>query len=92
MTRVRESAASHTIPISKGGQISLPAPVRRRWGTSRVRALDHGDHLEIRPVPDDPLDAVFGVFRDLDAPPTAVLMAKARADDIAAEERRYPGE
>ena len=36
--------------ISKGGQVSIPAEVRRRWRTDRVRLVDLGDRLIVRPV------------------------------------------
>jgi bifunctional DNA-binding transcriptional regulator/antitoxin component of YhaV-PrlF toxin-antitoxin module len=49
-----------TVDISKGGQISVPAEVRRRWRTDRVRIIDQGDHLVVRPVPTDPIEAVRG--------------------------------
>jgi predicted nucleic acid-binding protein len=38
-----------------GGQISLPAAVRRRWGTSVAAVEDHGDSVVVRPIPDDPM-------------------------------------
>jgi len=46
--------------ISKGGQVSIPAPVRHRWGTTAVTIDDQGDRLVIEPAPADPLDAVAG--------------------------------
>jgi bifunctional DNA-binding transcriptional regulator/antitoxin component of YhaV-PrlF toxin-antitoxin module len=39
--------------ISQGGQIQVPAEVRRRWGTRKVIIDDDGDSLRIRPLPDD---------------------------------------
>jgi hypothetical protein len=46
--------------ISKGGQISVPASVRRRWQTDRLIVEDHGDRLVLRPVPADPIAAALG--------------------------------
>ncbi len=75
--------------ISKGGQISVPAPVRHRWGTSTVTVEDHGDRLVIAPAPDDPIAAAEGALAgklpDFDA---GVLRRTAREDDRAAERRR----
>lgn len=75
--------------ISKGGQISLPAPIRHRWGTSTVLLDDHGDRIVIEPAPDDPVAAAEGVladeFRGIDL---ARLRRAARADERAAERRR----
>lgn len=46
--------------ITQGGQVSIPADVRRRWGTTRVIVEDRGDSLVLRPLPDDPIDAAMG--------------------------------
>lgn len=46
--------------ISRGGQIQVPAVVRRRWGTRRVIMEDRGASLLIRPIPDDPIEAATG--------------------------------
>ena len=31
--------------ITKGGQVSIPAPIRHRWGTSTVTLEDLGDRI-----------------------------------------------
>jgi bifunctional DNA-binding transcriptional regulator/antitoxin component of YhaV-PrlF toxin-antitoxin module len=75
--------------ISKGGQISVPAAVRHRWGTSTVTVEDHGDQLVIAPAPDDPIAAAEGALAseisDFDA---RALRRMAREDEDAAERRR----
>jgi len=75
--------------ISKGGQISIPAAVRRRWGTSTVAVEDQGDRLVIEPAPDDPIAAaegsLAGEFGVID---TAELRRIAREDASVAEDRR----
>ncbi|HTD57307.1 MAG TPA: AbrB/MazE/SpoVT family DNA-binding domain-containing protein [Solirubrobacteraceae bacterium] len=48
--------------ISSGGQVSVPAAVRKRWRTRTVLAEDRGDHIVLRPVPDDPVSAAVGAF------------------------------
>lgn len=48
--------------ISKGGQVSIPAPIRKRWGTTTVTLDDQGDQLVLKPVPDDPIAAAAGAF------------------------------
>jgi bifunctional DNA-binding transcriptional regulator/antitoxin component of YhaV-PrlF toxin-antitoxin module len=55
-------AMAKRLAISSGGQISVPAAVRTRWGTRTVLAEDRGDHIVLRPVPDDPIAAAVGVF------------------------------
>ncbi len=52
-----------TTTISRGGQISVPADVRRRWQTSRVEIEDRGDSIVVRPIPDDPIAAALGSLR-----------------------------
>jgi bifunctional DNA-binding transcriptional regulator/antitoxin component of YhaV-PrlF toxin-antitoxin module len=48
--------------ISKGGQISIPAPIRKRWATSTVTLDDQGDQIVLKPAPDDPIGAAAGAF------------------------------
>lgn len=70
-----------------GGQISLPAAVRRRWGTSVVSIEDHGDRVVVRPLPEDPIAAARGALKGR-LPSTTVLRAEARRDEQLAERRR----
>jgi bifunctional DNA-binding transcriptional regulator/antitoxin component of YhaV-PrlF toxin-antitoxin module len=73
--------------ITMGGQISLPAAVRRRWDTNVVSIEDRGDSVVVRPLPDDPVTAARGAFAGRIGS-TAELRRIARADDLAAERRR----
>ncbi len=57
-------AMARRLVISKGGQISVPAAVRKRWATRTVLAEDRGDHVVLRPAPDDPVAAAVGAFAD----------------------------
>ena len=76
--------------VTSAGQISLPAEVRRRWGTSRVRIVDHGDHLVVEPAPDDPIAALRGCFAHLAGNLTSDDFRRlAREDDDAAERRKW---
>jgi len=73
--------------ISKGGQVSVPAEVRHRWGTSTVEAEDRGHELVLRPAPDDPIEAVLGIFAD--TPLTAdEVRAQMRAEEAERQTRR----
>jgi bifunctional DNA-binding transcriptional regulator/antitoxin component of YhaV-PrlF toxin-antitoxin module len=74
--------------ITAGGQVSIPAAVRRRWGTDAVLVDDLGDHLVVRPLPADPITAARGSLKGL-LPPTERLRAEARADDEQAERGRW---
>ena len=64
--------------ISKGGQVSIPAEVRHRWGTNRVLVEDRGDELVFRPLPDDPIAAARGSLRTLDGGGVTVSSDRAR--------------
>ncbi len=72
--------------ITRGGQISLPADVRHRWRTKRVRVEDLGDRLVITPIPDDPITAARGALEGRIS--SVGLRAQARDDETAAETRR----
>ena len=75
--------------ISKGGQISIPAAIRNRWGTQTLVLEDQGNRLVIEPAPDDPIAAAEGALADefgrVDA---RRLRRAARASDRTAEARR----
>ncbi len=72
--------------ITRGGQISLPADVRRRWNTARVGVEDLGDRLVITPLPDDPITAARGALEGRIS--SVGLRPQARKDETAAEARR----
>ena len=75
--------------ISKGGQISVPAAVRHRWGTSTVTVEDRGEVIVVAPAPDDPIAAAEGALAgELPRFDAGVLRRTAREDERAAEPRR----
>jgi AbrB family looped-hinge helix DNA binding protein len=69
--------------VTRNGQISLPAPIRRRWQTREVRIVDHGDHVEVVPLAEDPIAAVRGMF-----PPVPGGLERLRAADREEEAER----
>jgi bifunctional DNA-binding transcriptional regulator/antitoxin component of YhaV-PrlF toxin-antitoxin module len=77
------------LKISRGGQVSIPATIRHRWGTSTLTLDDQGDRIVLEPAPDDPIAAADGALAvefshvDLDR-----LRREAREDERAAEARR----
>lgn len=77
-----------TTTISKGGQISVPAQVRHRWGTRRVILEDQGNALVIRPIPADPIGAAVGSLKGR-APASDELRSRLRDEESAANERRW---
>jgi len=74
--------------ITTSGQVSIPANVRRRWQTSRVQVEDHGNHVVVRPVPEDPVAAVRGVFKSRMTMTTDEARARVREEDAEIEERK----
>ena len=76
-----------TATVSRGGQISVPADVRRRWGVSRVLIEDRGDALVIRPLPTDPIATARGSLR-AGGTSSDTARAMTRSEEKAAEERR----
>jgi bifunctional DNA-binding transcriptional regulator/antitoxin component of YhaV-PrlF toxin-antitoxin module len=83
---------SHEMPrlrVSRGGQISVPAAIRRRWGGSTIALEDHGDHVVLRPAPDDPVAAARGALKELAGDVTSEEMrAEARAEEAELGRRR----
>ena len=76
-----------TAKITAGGQVSIPATIRRRWGTTVVAVEDLGDRVVLRPVPEDPIAAARGAFKGRIGS-TKRLREIARQDEAAAERRR----
>jgi AbrB family looped-hinge helix DNA binding protein len=73
--------------ITRGGQISIPARIRRRWGTSTLTLEDAGDRIVLRPAADDPIAAARGALRGELTMTSEALRAHARADEASAETR-----
>ena len=71
--------------ISQGGQVQIPAEVRRRWGTRKVIIDDAGDSIRIRPMPEDPIDALRGIFAG-PGPTSDELRRITREEDAYLEE------
>ena len=44
--------------VTRGGQISLPAAIRRRWGVAELEIEDLGDRIVLRPAAADPVGLV----------------------------------
>jgi bifunctional DNA-binding transcriptional regulator/antitoxin component of YhaV-PrlF toxin-antitoxin module len=80
-----------TTTISKGGQVSIPAAVRHRWGTRNVVVEDQGTAVLIRPIPPDPIGAAIGSLAGR-GPNSDELRALVRAEESAidAEKRIWP--
>ena len=53
---------THLMRVSRNGQVSIPAAARARWAADRVVVVDLGDRIVMRPVDDDPVEAVVGKY------------------------------
>lgn len=78
--------------ISKGGQVSVPASVRKRWRTRHVMAEDRGDHIVLRPAPADPLAVAVGAFEsEISALGSEEAKRMDREEELDAEARAACG-
>jgi AbrB family looped-hinge helix DNA binding protein len=73
------------------GQIVVPKEIRDKLGIAPGREVSVelvGDHVEIRPLPDDPIEYLTGI---LESHPTSLsdeLLEERRADDAIDESDR----
>ncbi len=73
--------------VTTSGQVSLPAPVRKRWGTAQVVIEDEGDRVVVRPLPNDPIAAACGSLKRRGVPSEAIR-ARERTTEAARQRRR----
>jgi AbrB family looped-hinge helix DNA binding protein len=78
-----------TAKVTRGGQISIPSSIRRRWGTSTLKLEDLGDRIVLTPAPDDPIAAARGALVGELSMSSSQLRADARAAELEAERRRH---
>lgn len=77
-----------TTMVSKGGQVSIPAEIRRRWRTDRLLLDDRGDAIVLRPLPLDPISAAIGSLAG-PGPTTDEIRAMLREEEDEIEERKW---
>jgi bifunctional DNA-binding transcriptional regulator/antitoxin component of YhaV-PrlF toxin-antitoxin module len=75
--------------ITRGGQISIPSSIRRRWATSTLTLEDLGDRVVLTPASDDPIGAARGALAAELAMSSEQLRAAAREAETTAERRRH---
>lgn len=73
--------------VTTSGQISLPAPVRKRWGAAQVIVEDEGDRVVVRPLPEDPIAAACGSLKRR-GPSLEVIRERERAAEAGRQRRR----
>lgn len=74
--------------ISRGGQISIPADIRHRWGVRRVALVERDGTLVVQPIPDDPIGAAMGSLRS-GGLTTDEIRAEMHREEAEAAERKY---
>jgi bifunctional DNA-binding transcriptional regulator/antitoxin component of YhaV-PrlF toxin-antitoxin module len=75
--------------VTRNGQISLPAEMRRRWQSGAVLVIDRGSYAIVRPVPDDVVTALQGAHAGPGPTPDEARAAE-RARDQETAARRQP--
>ncbi len=75
----------------RAGQVSIPAEVRERWAASDVVIVDEGDRIVLRPVPENPIEAIRGILKGKGRSDISATEAvrQARNEDNAASERKW---
>ncbi len=71
----------HKVTISKKGQISLPAVLRRRFGLKegdKLSVEEKGDTLVLRPLPEHPLLNMRGILKTEGQEKLTTLLLKER--------------
>lgn len=89
MATIDESNVHH-MKVTASGQVSVPAAVRRRWGTSRVRITDEGDRLIIEPAPENPFADLIGILAGEISMTTDEMEAEERAAEAERDRRKWP--
>ena len=77
----------YVMKVSSNGQVSIPAEVRARWQTDRVVVADLGDRVVMRPLAENPLEALRGKYQSR-GPSTDSVRRQERAAEAAADRKR----
>jgi AbrB family looped-hinge helix DNA binding protein len=76
--------------LTKSGQISIPADVRRRWNTDRVMVFDTPGGLVVRPFDPDAVHRLRGKYKPPPGTPTVDEQRRLdREEEAEREEARY---
>ncbi len=75
--------------VSAEGGVPMPADVQARWKTRFLVAEDCGDHLILRPDPEDPVALAWGAFKNSSGPSTDEMKRMEREEEREIEERKY---
>jgi AbrB family looped-hinge helix DNA binding protein len=84
-----DDAKVHHMKVTTAGQVSIPAEVRRRWGTTRVRITDEGGRLVVEPEPENPFEGLLGILAG-PGPTYDEMQAEERAAERERDRRKWP--
>ena len=72
------------VKIHAKGQIIMPKEIRNKLGIKPGRSLSIkvvDDHVEIRPLPDDPIEFLTGIFKGHPRSMAGELLKERKKDD-----------
>lgn len=75
--------AIYTAEVSAEGRITIPRPLREKYGLkkgSEVRITDHDGVLAVVPLPDDPVEALHGMLAGGPSLTEELLTERAREE------------
>ena len=73
-----------TVKTHAKGQIIMPKEIRDKLGIKPGTALSVklvDDHVEIRPLPDDPIEFLTGIFKEYPRSMAGELLKERKRDD-----------
>ncbi|MBI5102610.1 MAG: AbrB/MazE/SpoVT family DNA-binding domain-containing protein [Nitrospirae bacterium] len=79
------------LTTSSKGQVVIPKKERDKIGIApgaKVLVEAVGDHIEIRPLPENPIDYLCGIFSDYPGSLTEALL-KERREERKREEKKF---
>lgn len=79
------------VTTSAKGQVVIPKHEREKLGIkpgSKVTVEAVNDHIEIHPLPEDPIEYLCGIFKDYPGSLTEALL-KDRKKELEREEKKF---
>ncbi len=73
-----------TVKTHAKGQIIIPKKIRDKLGIKPGKTLSVklvGDHVQIRPLPGNPIEFLTGVFKDYPGSMSGELLEERKSDD-----------
>lgn len=80
-------ATDYVMRVSANGQVSIPAEARARWRAEQVVVVDLGDRVVVRPLPEAPVAALRGKYRQR-GPSSEGARRRARTEEVSAGRRK----